>query len=111
MYSEKIAACRTGSGLSQRALGEMLGVSAAAVYKWEHGQSQPDITSLKKMATIFGVTVDELVGQDSREESGNIAVMARAFRQMTPEEQEKYLAVGRTLFADAFGEGKGGEGR
>ena len=32
----------------------------------------------------------------------NMRVMCRAFRQMKPEEQEKYLAVGKALFASAF---------
>ena len=31
-----------------------------------------------------------------------MSVMCRAFRQMKPEEQEKYLAVGKALFASAF---------
>ena len=32
----------------------------------------------------------------------NMSVMCRAFRQMKPEEQEKYLAVGKALVAREF---------
>ena len=107
MYGERIRSLRQRSGLSQQALGEMLGVSAVAVGKWERGQTQPDINSLSRMADIFHTTIDDLCGRDAAPEQapdvGNIHVMTRAFRQLTPDEQEKYIAVGRALFAHAFG--------
>lgn len=107
MYADRIRFFRQKKGLSQQRLGDMLGVSATAVHKWEHGQSQPDIPALQRMSAIFGVSIDELcdhqppVRQDDPE--GKITVMTRAFRQLTPAEQEKYLAVGRALFEHAFG--------
>lgn len=105
MYAERIRALRLGAGLSQQELGNRLGVSAVAVGKWERGQTQPDIRSLTRMADIFGTTIDDLCDHaaPAQPESQNIQLMARAFRQLTPEEQEKYLAVGRALFAHAFG--------
>ena len=56
----KLKELRQKKGISQQALGEMLGVSATAVHKWEHGQSQPDIPALQKLSQIFGVSIDEL---------------------------------------------------
>lgn len=87
----------------------MLGVSQTAVYKWETGQSQPDIHTLLHLADLFQVTLDDLCDHQpalAAEEStvANITVMNRAFRQLTPQEQEKLLAVGRALFAHAFSE-------
>ena len=105
MYADRIRFYRQRQGLSQQVLGEMLGVSATAVHKWEHGQSQPDISALQRMSAIFGVSIDELCDNQppAAQEDENVVVMTRAFRQLTPEEQEKYLAVGRALFAHAFG--------
>lgn len=110
MYGDRIRALRQRSGLSQQALGEMLGVSAVAVGKWERGMTQPDINSLSRMADIFRTTIDDICGRDASiienaPDAANIHVMTRAFRQLTPDEQEKYIAVGRALFAHAFGEG------
>ena len=107
MYADRIRFFRQRQGLSQQALGELLGVSATAVHKWEHGQSQPDISALQRMSAIFGVSIDELCDNQppAAQEDENVVVMTRAFRQLTPEEQEKYLAVGRALFAHAFGKG------
>lgn len=109
-YADRIRTLRQQSNLSQQALGAQLGVSAVSVSKWERGQSQPDITTLTRLADIFGTTIDDLCGREpTPEEKGvedpqpeSLTVMARAFRQLTPEEQEKYLAVGKALFAHAF---------
>ncbi len=109
MYADAIRKYRLQCGLSQFALGAKLGVSSVSVSKWERGQTQPDIHALTQMADIFGVTVDELVGHEAAlpGENPNIHLMTRAFRQLTPDEQEKYIAVGRALFAHAFGQEDG----
>lgn len=83
----------------------MMGVSAVSVSKWERGQTQPDIQTLLAMADLFNTTVDKLCDRPERNleaQSDKLGVMARAFRQLTDDEQEKYLAVGRALFAHAF---------
>ena len=106
MYAERIRELRQRAGLSQQELGKHLGVSAVAVGKWERGQTQPDIPSLTRMADLFGTTLDDLCDRSvppSVQGMPNIEVMTRAFRQLTPEEQEKYIAVGRALFSHAFG--------
>lgn len=111
MYADRIRFYRQRKCLSQQALGDMLGVSATAVHKWEHGQSQPDIPALQKLSAIFGVSIDELCDHQPplRDDAdANITIMTRAFRQLTPAEQQKYLAVGRALFEHAFGK-EGGE--
>ena len=109
MYAERIRSLRIRAGLSQQQLGNQLGVSAVAVGKWERGQTQPDIRSLTHMADIFGTTIDDLCDHPvvPAADSPNIQVMTRAFRQLTADEQEKLIAVGRALFAHAFdGEGE-----
>lgn len=49
-------------GLTQDQLAEKLGVTAQAVSKWENDQSCPDISTLPRLAGIFGVSTDELLG-------------------------------------------------
>ncbi len=105
MYDENIRALRQRLGYSQQTLGEMVNVSSVSVGKWERGQTQPGIETLARLADIFGVSMDELCGHEPPAPpapDGNITVMTRAFRQLTPEEQEKYIAVGKALFAHAF---------
>ena len=59
---KRIAACRKRMGMTQDALAEQVGVTAQAVSKWENDQSCPDITMLPKLAKIFGITTDEILG-------------------------------------------------
>lgn len=49
-------------GLTQDKLAEALGVTAQAVSKWENDQSCPDITMLPRLAELFHITTDELLG-------------------------------------------------
>ncbi len=58
---EKIYSQRKLKGLSQEELAEKLGVSRQAVSKWETGEALPEITKLKGLADVFGVTTDFLL--------------------------------------------------
>ncbi|MFM1525169.1 MULTISPECIES: helix-turn-helix domain-containing protein [Helcococcus] len=53
---------RKEKGYSQEKLAEYADVSTGAVSKWESGETTPDITNLIKLAQIFGVSVDFLIG-------------------------------------------------
>ena len=55
-----IARERRGRGVTQEELAAHLGVSKAAVSKWELGQSLPDVSLLPRIAAYFSLTLDEL---------------------------------------------------
>lgn len=72
--NEKIILCRKKCGISQEALGNMVGVSRQAVSKWETGDALPEVTKLKALADVFGVTVDYLLSDEGENgESGGKA--------------------------------------
>ncbi len=52
-----IARERRRAGITQEALAEHLGVSKAAVSKWELGQSLPDMGLLPRIAAYFSLTM------------------------------------------------------
>ncbi len=62
---KRIAENRKRLALTQDQLAEQLGLTAQAVSKWENDQSCPDITMLPKLADIFGISTDELLGRPS----------------------------------------------
>lgn len=66
LLSERIAELRKERGLTQEQLGQLVGVSAQAVSKWEKGGA-PDIELLPALADRLGVTIDGLFGRDSGE--------------------------------------------
>lgn len=56
---------RQKAGMTQAELGEKLNYSDKTVSKWERGESIPDAYSLLRLAGIYGLTVDELLHDDS----------------------------------------------
>lgn len=59
---QRIAQKRKELGLSQEGLGEQLGVSRQAIYKWESDASLPEIDKLITLSRIFSVSVGWLLG-------------------------------------------------
>lgn len=59
---QRIAQKRKELGLSQEGLGDQLGVSRQAIYKWESDASLPEIDKLITLGKIFSVPVGWLLG-------------------------------------------------
>ncbi len=67
LITQNIASLRRAAGMTQIALAEKLHYSDKAISKWERGESLPDIAVLKKIADLFGVTVDYLLCEHTAE--------------------------------------------
>ena len=66
VLSERIVELRKERGLTQEQLGQLVGVSAQAVSKWEKGGA-PDVELLPALADRLGVTIDALFGREGGE--------------------------------------------
>ena len=64
---EKITLARKNKNLSQAELAQQVSISPQAVGKWERGESQPDITTLNRLADIFGVDLNYFSDRTSTE--------------------------------------------
>ena len=64
MLHEKIRRLRTAHGITQVELAHRLGVSKQSVSNWESNNIQPSIELLEKIADLFGVTTDYLLGRE-----------------------------------------------
>lgn len=53
---------RKEARLSQAELSALLGVHQTAVSQWECGRTQPDVRSLKKLAALYSVPLEALLG-------------------------------------------------
>ena len=61
--AEMIVQYRKEHGLSQGEFGELVGVSAFAVSKWERELCYPDIFLLSDISDILGISIDEMMGK------------------------------------------------
>ena len=62
-FKEKIVKLRKLKGLTQDEFASAVGVSRQAVYKWECGQSYPEVSKLLEIKFLFGISIDDLLDE------------------------------------------------
>lgn len=66
---KNLSAIRKQHGMTQQELAEKLDVSRQAVSRWEQNVSEPSTENLIRLGTLFGVSVDFLIGNERQESS------------------------------------------
>ena len=87
-FNEKIVRLRKTKGMTQEELVEAVGVSRQAVYKWECGQSYPEVAKLLELKLLFGISIDDLL-----DENYEVAVPEKKRRKRAPKVAEEAIAV------------------
>ena len=57
---KNIKTLRSNNQLSQKKFGEILGYSARTISDWECNNTEPDLTTIKRMVKYFDITYEEL---------------------------------------------------
>ena len=65
MISDNIKNQRTKKGLTQKDLADRLHVTPQAISRWEKGDVEPSLGTVKDMAEIFEISVDELLNDET----------------------------------------------
>ncbi|MDR1092973.1 MAG: helix-turn-helix domain-containing protein [Clostridiales bacterium] len=65
IFSVRFNRLRKDRGLSQRVAGEIFGVSANAIFNWEHGM-EPNLETIQEIADFFDVTPNHLLGYEKQ---------------------------------------------
>ena len=63
MFASRIRELRKNNKMTQKALADKLFVDCSAVTKWETGKAKPDFDKQQKLADIFNVSIDYLLGR------------------------------------------------
>lgn len=58
-----IRAARLKKRLSQQALGERIGVTKAAISKWESGATHPEVETAKKLAAELRIRLEDVYAE------------------------------------------------
>lgn len=85
-FFENLRDARKAAGLSQTYVAQQLGVAKSTYSLYESGKREPDVTKIKKLAQIIGVSSDALLGIPEKPHT-----LAAHFdgEEFTPEEQEE----------------------
>lgn len=62
-FKDRLKELREEAGVSMQQLAQVIGVSNAAVCKWENGIAEPKVSYLVKLASYFDCTIDYLAGK------------------------------------------------
>lgn len=80
----QIRAYRSELGMSQEELAEAVYVTRQTVSNWETGKSYPDIQSLLRLSSLFGISLDQLIKGDAEQMKEKInAEEIRAFNRLS----------------------------
>ena len=91
---------RKQKNVTQEALAAELGVTAAAVSKWEKGYTLPDILMVCALADYFGVTTDELLGRSGVRKRAIIVADSNTLAEKIVELAAKYHIKTCAVFTD-----------
>ena len=63
IFQERLIEQRKINKFTQRQVADNLGISQPSYIRYENGTSEPNLTSLSKLADLFDVSVDYLLGR------------------------------------------------
>lgn len=87
---ENIKQLRKNKGLTQKELGELVGVKAITIRKYESNEREPNVDTLNKIATALGVTINDLAGS---KKTLTQQLIEEALKDLTIDELSKQINV------------------
>ena len=69
-FSERLTDLRENKGWSKTYVAKTIGLSSMQTYaNWEYGRTEPDFETTKKLANLFNVSTDYLLGRETSDKS------------------------------------------
>lgn len=92
---------REEAGLTQKQLAEKIGNVQRNISNWESGASEPDISTVIKLADCFGVSTDELLGKSNsilyEREDSDIDLLLKYYLRLSYGQQQALLQFLKAL--------------
>ncbi len=60
-FCKNLKNARKESGLTQKQIADTLNVVESCYANWEQGRTEPNVATLRQLALIFKVSIDELI--------------------------------------------------
>lgn len=92
-FSQVLLTKRQELQLTQEDIANYVGVSRAAVSKWEKGLSYPDISLLPKLATFFDISIDTLLGYEPQMTKERIEALYMKYAEKFATEQFENVRI------------------
>ena len=119
-FKANLKAIRKEKNLTQRQIAEQLGVVESCYANWEQGRTEPDISTLRRLSLIFGVSIDYLLGleddfgvrvDDKEKKPDTLSAEERrlleGYREINAAGKKLVMQTVETLRGTAAGSGRG----
>ena len=99
-FDENLRAFRKQKEFSQEYLAEKMNVSRQTISKWENGTAMPDLKKLTDLASLFDVSMDELLGtsapdyKTSESDNAELENLKQAFDEYKIKNKKLAIAFG-----------------
>lgn len=61
-YNKRLKDLREDKNISQQQLAKLMGLSDVTIQSYEYGKSEPKMSTLIKMAELYGTSIDYIAG-------------------------------------------------
>lgn len=85
-FSERLKELRKKNNLTQQELADKVGTNRVNVTKWETGRTEPTLESIIKLAHIFEISVDYLLGNTDIHYP-NFLTDSKTYKEKIPQEE------------------------
>ena len=62
LIAKRLKVLRVEKGLSQKAIGELVGLASNSIANYEQGKREPSLETLAKLCRFYNVSADYLIG-------------------------------------------------
>lgn len=99
-FDENLRAFRKQKEFSQEYLAEKMNVSRQTISKWENGTAMPDLKKLTDLASLFDVSMDELLGtsapdyKTSVSDNSELEILKQAFDEYKAKNKKTTIIFG-----------------
>ena len=83
-FKEKLVKLRKLKGITQDEFASAIGVSRQSVYKWESGQSYPEVMKLVEIKNLFGISIDDLL-----DDNYEVVIPERKKKRISKKDRER----------------------
>ncbi|MFC0688525.1 helix-turn-helix domain-containing protein [Enterococcus faecalis] len=87
--ADNIKKLRKSHGYTQKDLANILQVKPTAISAWESGRNKPLMDKVTIMATLFGVSTSDIVGDTFNKNDSILSLINEASSQLNPPRQQK----------------------
>lgn len=69
MFKDNLIHLRKCKQMTQEDIAEHIGVTRQSIAKWESGETVPDLDKCRRLAELFGVSLDDLANYEPEEDA------------------------------------------